>query len=265
MRSRPHTAPWKRHFYFKQTRYSVARLRKEANRKDTTKWVTSENTGLLMHPTLYDLKGVGGGGLVVAAGSVRKDGEVYTVINEDVYKRQVLASCETHILGKRDQMGTGTGSYRYSRVGELGPWKEVTAGWWVEFLFTCNSRLRLSIYSPVATQTWPQTCPLLSLTSTSYWYRPCLLIQRECAHTGHQKRGSVLIGKGRRRGRPRGVSAAEPPRPPSLLGGTMSAAAQAEVVIEVTTAHPTPHEIVATALEEPAIKGACLLYTSRCV
>jgi len=36
----------------------------------------------------------------------------------------------------------------------------------------------------------------------------------------------------------------------------MSAAAQAEVVIEVTTAHPTPHEIVATALEEPAIKGA---------
>jgi len=37
----------------------------------------------------------------------------------------------------------------------------------------------------------------------------------------------------------------------------MSAAAQAEVVIEVTTAtHPTPHEIVATALEEPAIKEA---------
>jgi len=80
--SRPHTARWKRHYYFKQTRYSVARLRKEANRKDTTKWVTSENTGLLMHPTLYDLKGVGGGGLVVAAGSVRNDGEVYTVIND---------------------------------------------------------------------------------------------------------------------------------------------------------------------------------------
>jgi hypothetical protein len=80
--SRPHTAPWKRHYYFKQTRYSVTRLRKEANRKDTTKWVTSENTGALMHPTMYDLKGVGGGGLVVAAGSVRKDGEVYAVIND---------------------------------------------------------------------------------------------------------------------------------------------------------------------------------------
>ena len=80
--SRPQTAPWKRHYYFKQTSYSVTRLRKEANRKDTTKWVTSENTGAKMHPTMYDLKGVGGGGLVVAAGSVRKDGEVYTVIND---------------------------------------------------------------------------------------------------------------------------------------------------------------------------------------
>src|ERR1035437_5747497 len=58
--SRPQTAPWKRHYYFKQTSYSVTRLRKEANRKDTTKWVTSENTGALMHPTQYDLKGVGG-------------------------------------------------------------------------------------------------------------------------------------------------------------------------------------------------------------
>jgi hypothetical protein len=80
--SRPHKAPWKRHYYFKQTRSSVTRLWKEANRKDTTKWVTSVNTGALMHPTLYDLKGVGGGGLVVAAGSVRRDGEVYTVIND---------------------------------------------------------------------------------------------------------------------------------------------------------------------------------------
>jgi hypothetical protein len=35
-----------------------------------------------MHPTMYDLKGVGGGALVVAAGSVRKDGETYTVIND---------------------------------------------------------------------------------------------------------------------------------------------------------------------------------------
>jgi hypothetical protein len=80
--SRPQSAPWKRHFYFRQTAYSVSRLRKEANRKDTTRWVTSGNTDTQMHPTEYDLKGVGGGGLVVAAGSVRKDGEIYTVVND---------------------------------------------------------------------------------------------------------------------------------------------------------------------------------------
>jgi Bifunctional DNA primase/polymerase, N-terminal len=79
--SRPQSAPWKRHFYFRQTSYSVSRLRKEANRKDVTRQVFSDN-GILMHPTEYDLKGVGGGGLLVAAGSVRKDGEIYTVLND---------------------------------------------------------------------------------------------------------------------------------------------------------------------------------------
>ena len=80
--SSPIKKPWKKHYYFKQTAYSVSRLSKESNRKDTTKWVTSENTGAPMHPTEYDLKGCGGGGLVVAAGSVRHDGEIYTVVND---------------------------------------------------------------------------------------------------------------------------------------------------------------------------------------
>jgi Bifunctional DNA primase/polymerase, N-terminal len=79
--SRPQTAPWKKHFYFRQTAYSISRLRKEANRKDTTKQVISDN-GTPVHPSEYDLKGVGGGGLVVGAGSVRKDGEIYTVLND---------------------------------------------------------------------------------------------------------------------------------------------------------------------------------------
>jgi hypothetical protein len=35
-----------------------------------------------MHPTLYDVKGIGGGSLVVAAGSVRDNGEVYTCIDD---------------------------------------------------------------------------------------------------------------------------------------------------------------------------------------
>jgi hypothetical protein len=79
--SSPNKKPWKKHFYFRQTTYSVSRLRKEANRKDVTKTVIS-NKGTAMHPTMYDLKGVGGGGLVVAAGSVRKDGEIYTIVND---------------------------------------------------------------------------------------------------------------------------------------------------------------------------------------
>jgi hypothetical protein len=34
------------------------------------------------HPTLYDLKGVGGGSLVVGAGSVKQTGEVYTCVDD---------------------------------------------------------------------------------------------------------------------------------------------------------------------------------------
>ena len=74
--SRPQSAPWKRHYYFKQTEYSVKTFRTETNVKDLTCLKNGK------HPTRYDLKGVGGGGLVVAAGSVRADGELYTVIHD---------------------------------------------------------------------------------------------------------------------------------------------------------------------------------------
>jgi hypothetical protein len=58
-RTRPETAPWKRHVYFFQTPYSVSRFTKEMN-------------GLQD----YDVKGTGAGGLVVAEGCVRDTGEV---------------------------------------------------------------------------------------------------------------------------------------------------------------------------------------------
>ena len=74
--SRPQSAPWKRHYYFKQTAYSVETFRTETNVKDLS--VLKDGK----HPTRYDLKGVGGGGLVVGAGSVRTDGEVYAVISD---------------------------------------------------------------------------------------------------------------------------------------------------------------------------------------
>jgi hypothetical protein len=59
-----------------------------------------------------------------------------------------------------------------------------------------------------------------------------LLIQTGCAHTRHQDRGSVLIEKGRRRGRPAESLPAEPPclanalllSPPRSIVGTLSPA-----------------------------------------
>jgi len=74
VQSRPQTKPWKRHFYFRQTATSVAAFQKETNVKDVS--LTEDGK----HPTLYDLKGCGGGGQVVAAGGIHPDtGEVYIV------------------------------------------------------------------------------------------------------------------------------------------------------------------------------------------
>jgi hypothetical protein len=78
--SRPQSAPYKRHFYFRQTDYSV-KWKTENNVRDVTKLVPDKN-GNPIHPTLFDVKGVGGGGYVVAPGSVRANGEVYTVIDD---------------------------------------------------------------------------------------------------------------------------------------------------------------------------------------
>lgn len=79
VQSRPHSAPFKKHFYFRQTAYSVLKIKSGHNVKDLTRWEKSKNTGLDIHPTLYDVKGTGGGGQVVAAGSIRDNGEKYTV------------------------------------------------------------------------------------------------------------------------------------------------------------------------------------------
>ena len=79
VQSRPHSAPFKKHFYFRQTAYSVSKIKSGHNVKDLTRWEKSKNTGLDIHPTLYDVKGTGGGGQVVAAGSIRDGGEKYTV------------------------------------------------------------------------------------------------------------------------------------------------------------------------------------------
>src|SRR5205809_164588 len=43
----------------------------------------NETDGEGKHPTLYDVKGIGGGSLVVGAGSVRESGEVYKAMDDD--------------------------------------------------------------------------------------------------------------------------------------------------------------------------------------
>jgi Bifunctional DNA primase/polymerase, N-terminal len=82
VQSRPQSRPYKRHYYFLQTDYSFRAFGRwhsvNANIKDLT---TLDEKG--RHPTLYDVKGVGGGSLVVGAGSVRDTGEVYTVLHDE--------------------------------------------------------------------------------------------------------------------------------------------------------------------------------------
>jgi hypothetical protein len=89
--SRPDTNKLKKHFYFRQSEYSFKRFAvfaegnpwesKNVNRRDMTRLELSES-GVLIHPTLYDLKGIGGISFVVAAGSLRESGERYTCIDD---------------------------------------------------------------------------------------------------------------------------------------------------------------------------------------
>jgi hypothetical protein len=83
VKSSPKSEPYKTHFYFTQTAYSFEQFggweAVNSNVKDMT---TIDDEG--KHPTLYDLKGVGGGSLVVGAGSVKQNGEVYTCVDGPV-------------------------------------------------------------------------------------------------------------------------------------------------------------------------------------
>ena len=81
VKSSPTSKPYKTHFYFTQTPYSFERFggwdAVNSNVKDMTTLDEERK-----HPTLYDLKGVGGGSLVVGAGSVKQNGEVYTCVDD---------------------------------------------------------------------------------------------------------------------------------------------------------------------------------------
>jgi hypothetical protein len=112
--SRPESAPHKRHYYFSQTAYSFknngAWQAKNINVRDLARLERSRS-GMLMHPTLYDVKGIGGGSLVVAAGSVRDNGEVYTCIDDspvaeipDWLLDWLLADFENYRVGRDKEL-----------------------------------------------------------------------------------------------------------------------------------------------------------------
>jgi hypothetical protein len=64
-----------KHFYFYQTPYSVKAFNTTVNVRDLENADGS-------HPTAYDLKGCGGASYVVAPGSIRENGDLYTVVND---------------------------------------------------------------------------------------------------------------------------------------------------------------------------------------
>lgn len=79
--SSPMSKPYKTHFYLRQTAYSYKRFgawnSKNRNVKDLEKLDEKGN-----HPTLYDVKGIGGIAFVVGEGSVKENGEVYTCVED---------------------------------------------------------------------------------------------------------------------------------------------------------------------------------------
>lgn len=77
------------HFYFTQTEYGVRKFGRNAktiNVRDTTDIIPSPSGGV-MYRTLFDMKGIGGASLVVAAESTKPNGDKY------------ICCCTRNILG----------------------------------------------------------------------------------------------------------------------------------------------------------------------
>src|SRR5579872_558547 len=73
-----------KHHYFTQTSYSLEKFGRDAktiNIRDVAQIVPSPSGGV-MYKTLFDVKGIGGASLVVAAGSTKPNGDVYTCIDD---------------------------------------------------------------------------------------------------------------------------------------------------------------------------------------
>jgi hypothetical protein len=92
--SRPKTAPWKKHLCFRQTTYSISQWRTEMSGiRDFS--VPKGSDGKI--PNLCDVKGVGGGGFVVAAGCCRQ-----TVTPDGIVDEQYTVTDDAPILDVPD-------------------------------------------------------------------------------------------------------------------------------------------------------------------
>jgi hypothetical protein len=137
--SRPRTKPFKRHYYFLQTEFSVNNLYVEVNGilRDLCK--TEEKDGHLIHPNMLDVKGCGNGGFVVAAGSIRKpdakcpEGDAYTCVNDSdivpipdwlvtwlVSTREAIEQAEHEAQERRDQVNANRTTEERKRLQEAG-------------------------------------------------------------------------------------------------------------------------------------------------
>jgi hypothetical protein len=80
--SRPKTAPWKQHHYFRHTKHSIEQFTKLGI--ESAKKSRDRRARELRHPGQWDLKGSGDkGGYVVAAGTPREGEEAYTCFDDE--------------------------------------------------------------------------------------------------------------------------------------------------------------------------------------
>src|SRR5258708_7831672 len=79
VQSRPQTAPRKQHWYFRQDAETCRAFGGRNSKEIHVADLNAEPDAKGNYPSYFDLKGIGGGGFVVAEGSYRADtGEVYT-------------------------------------------------------------------------------------------------------------------------------------------------------------------------------------------
>jgi hypothetical protein len=85
VQSQPNLKPWKKHLYFKHTPYSYKAFGGPRAKEISVRDLSAEPDEKGNFPPLFDLKGSGQGGFVVAEGCLHKSGDTYTGNGCDTY------------------------------------------------------------------------------------------------------------------------------------------------------------------------------------